>query len=446
MISLKKYLNRFNNKHIINLVGNGGMSLLNMGITALLYRYMTLKDIGIWVFFQSTFGLVDTLRAGLLTTAFIKYYAGASEERAREVVGSAWFLAGIITLFFLFINIITLILNKNFNNDSLSIFLKWFGFVFIITLPSFIANCLLQAEQRFDKLLIIRFTSQIISLLLFLLLIISNNISLNTVLYAGFIAGATVSAIAVAAGWTNIGSIGCRTKSCINQLFHFGKYSIGSAFGSSLFRNSDTIIINFVLGPEPLAAYNLGLRLLELVEMPLRSISATILPILSSAFNSGDKRKVILTMKRYTGMLSVLLLPLCLLSVIFAEQLVAVVNKKYLATDAANAFRILMILSMLAPLDRFIGITLDAIGMPKANFIKLWTMLAINIIADIIFISLFKSINSIAIASFFPTLGSTILGYRYLSKYQPFTLFDLYNYGFSEIRLLSSTYIPLKRV
>ena len=69
------------------------MSVLGMLTMILLYRALSVTDIGLWVFFLSTLLFVDTFRSGFITTAFIKFYAGSDNQRSTEVVGSAWVIA-----------------------------------------------------------------------------------------------------------------------------------------------------------------------------------------------------------------------------------------------------------------------------------------------------------------------------------------------------------------
>ena len=63
------------------------MSVLGMLNMIILYRALSVENIGMWVFFLSILLLVDTFRSGFLTTAFIKFYPGATVERRAEVVG-----------------------------------------------------------------------------------------------------------------------------------------------------------------------------------------------------------------------------------------------------------------------------------------------------------------------------------------------------------------------
>ena len=433
----KNLLIKLRNKHFLSLAGNGIMSILGMITVALLYHSLSVAEIGVWIFFQSTLMLVDTFRSGFLTTAFIKFYAGSSAGRSAEVTGSAWFVAGIITGVLLLLNIPVWLYVKEIQNEGLSMFCKWFGMSYLCTLPLFISTCVLQAEQQFDRLLIVRLLNQGSFILFVLFLITVNKLHLNTVIYANLFSGLLTSVAAIAIGWARIKTISQKTKSCVKELYDFGKYSVGTNISSNLFRSSDTFIINFVLGPAPLAVYNLGQRLMEVVEIPLRSFASTGMPELSAAYNQNNKQEVIGIMKKYAGMLTVALIPVCIVAFLFADIAIGLIGGgKYAGTDAANVFRIFMLFALLFPADRFLALTLDAIHKPKINFIKVLIMLAGNIAADFTFIYLFKNIYGVALATVVPVLTGVLIGHWALSKYYPFKLTDIITTGYAEVKEL----------
>ena len=445
-MALKSFILKLNNPHSINMIGNAIMSVLNMLQVAILFNYLSITQMGIWFFFQATIGLVDTLRAGLISTAFITSYAGTVESRAREVAGSAWFLSIIITAIFIAVNMGYLALPYNFSDTGLNLFLTWMGLVFVLNLPSFLAACVAQAEQRFDRLLYIRVVSTIISILLVLSLILFKKINLMNVIYAGFIAGGLTSLMTLVLGWSRVTTIVYRSKETMNAIFAFGKYSVGTALGSSMFRNSDTYIINFMLGPGSLAVYNLALRLMELVEIPMRSFAATIMPPLSAAYNQNNKPHVIQLLKKYAGMLTIILIPVVIGSLFFAEVAIWIVDKKYLSTEAANILRLLMTYALLMPIERFMALTLDAINKPKINMLKLIVMLAVNILGDFAGILIFGNVYGIAISGILPVLTGFFISYHYLRQYYDFKIVDVYKVGYNELKLLIKDYFYVKKL
>src|SRR5258706_14953263 len=96
---ITRIFSKLNNRHFFSLAGNVVMSGFTILSMWMLYGFLPDKAaVGNWVFFQTMFSLVDMFRTGFLTTATIKFYAGADKERAMEVVGSTWVLGSLITL------------------------------------------------------------------------------------------------------------------------------------------------------------------------------------------------------------------------------------------------------------------------------------------------------------------------------------------------------------
>ncbi|MHA4741156.1 lipopolysaccharide biosynthesis protein [Dyadobacter sp. MSC1_007] len=426
-------LQKLRNKHFLSLAGNGIMSVLGMLNMIILYRALPVAGIGMWVFFLSILLLVDTFRSGFLTTAFIKFYAGANAARKREVVGSAWFIGGVITGVLVAINVPAYFFSTWFKNPSVVLFIEWFGIIYLASLPYFIASCVVQAEQRFDQLLCIRFLSQGFFILFVMVMAFTKTATLQNIIYAYLGGAALTSVFTLVMGWARIANFGDRTWACIKEIFHFGKFSVGTTLSSNLFGTSNTMIINFMLGPSALAIFNLGQRLMEIIEIPLRSFAATGMPELSAAFNAGDRQKVIDTMKRYTGLITMALLPACLGAVVLADVAIHIIGgEKYVNSEAANIMRLFMTFALLYPLDRFFALTLDVIHQPKINFIKVLIMLAASVIASVTGIYLTGSVYGVAIAGVIPTLIGVGVGYWGLNRFQPFSIWSVFSTGYAE--------------
>jgi O-antigen/teichoic acid export membrane protein len=440
-LSLKSLQKKIRDPNFLSLAGNGSMAVLGLVIMATLYRALSIKEAGIWIFFQSSLVFVDTFRTGFLVTPFVKFYSGSSKERQEEVIGSAWFIAILITAVFVLANIPMLFALKYIENEGMIFFLKWFSINLVITLPSLIGMCIAQGDLRFDRLLYLRISGNGLFFIFILLLIYFNKASLDTVVYANLLSSTITSIISLSAGWSSFSNILKKTAACGKEIFNFGKYTVGTSISASMCRYSDTLIITLMLPNGALAIYNLGNRLMEVVEIPLRSFAATALPKLSSAYNQGRKGEVIRVMKSYVGMLTILLIPVFIVTFIFADLAVGIIGgNQYIATEAgtqaATVLRFFMGFALLYPADRFFAITLDAIHKPKVNFVKVLIMLAVNIITDFIGVLLFKNIYGITIATFFPILTAATIGFWALQKYEPFNFMDSYKSGIKDLKLL----------
>jgi O-antigen/teichoic acid export membrane protein len=433
----KKIYHIIANKHFLSLAGNVIMSGFGLFTMTLIYRSLSKFDAGIWVFFQSILLLVDTLRSGFLTTAFIKFYAGATEARKTEVAGSSWFIGFLITGLLVFAGLCSNLFAGFISDDGLRLFLKWSGLYYTLSLPWFIATCVIQGEQKFDRLLYLRLCNQGSFIAFIILLIATGNITLINILYVYFLSNLITSVFALSKKWTRITTIGNRSVATIKEIYQFGKYSVGSALSSNLFSTSDTIIINFLLGKPALAIYNLGQTLMQLVEIPLRSFAATCMPALASAYNHNNRAQVIQIMMKYAGMLVICLIPAAIIGCLLADVPIYFIGGgKYAGTEAANVFRLFLTFAILFPPDRFFALTLDVIHQPKVNFYKVLVMLAVNIAGDFIGYGISHNVYGIAFSTVLPIITGTIIGYVALNKYQKFSYLNIFKVGYEECTLV----------
>lgn len=433
---IKKLLLIFKNIHFLSLLGNGMMAVFGMVTLAILYRKLSVMEMGVYIFFMAILGLIDTLRAGFLTITFIKFYSGTDEIRAKQVAGACWFIGFVITGISVVVNIPTYFIAGYVTDQGLVLFLKYFSLISIITLPSFMANCVVQADKRFDKLLWLRIMTQGSFTLVIFVLAVLGKITLNSVLITYALSNLFSSLVVLLLNWTMVSSVKYADRKTIIELFHFGKYSMGTSVSSNLFRVTDTFFINFFLGPAALAVYNLGGRLLQIVEIPLLSFAASGMPSLSSHYNNGQKEEMMLVMKKMVGMLSIVIIGIAIVSIIFAEPIIMLIGGgKYVDTAAPNIFRLFMSMAVMYPADRFFALGVDVIHKPKINFYKILVMLVVNLLGDYIAVTVFHSIYAIVIANIFPMLVSIIVGYIPLNKYFKFNFWNIYVVGYKEVIL-----------
>lgn len=434
----KKIISIYKNIHFQSLLGNGVMAVIGMVTLGLLYRSLpSTMDVGIYVFFLAILNLTDTFRGGFLMVGFIKFYSGTEKRRGEEVAGSAWYIASLITGFIVLLNVLTYLLIPHIQDESMTFACKYFSIVSVATLPSFMATCALQGEKRFDKLLWLRMINQGLFLGAIIVLMISGKTTLNAVIFFYVLSNLITSLLVLLFGWTMISSITKSTKATVMELFHFGKYSVGTNISTSLFAVTNTYLINFFVGPAGLAIYNLGGKLVQIIEIPLLSFAASSMSVLASYYNEGKRKEMMATAQRIIGMLTIALIPIILVAVVFAEPIIGLLGGgKYVHTEAPNLFRMFMCISLLYPADRFFALTLDVIHKPKINFYKVVAMLLVNMAAISGGLYLFHSVYTLAIASIFPTLIAIIVAYYPLKHYFNFRFMDMYVMGYKEVTLL----------
>jgi O-antigen/teichoic acid export membrane protein len=433
---IKKVLSSLKNIHFQSLLGNGVMAIFGLVITALLFHVLSVYEAGVYFFFMMLYNFIDTVKAGFLTNAFVTFYAGTSRERAHEVAGSSWTLALIISIGLIVLNIPTFFIASYITDSGTALYLKYFSVVAISTLPSFMANLVVQGDKRFDRLFWLRLVNQVLYMASIIMLMVMKKVSLASILIAFTVTNFLAGFIIMFFGWTMFTSIKYTTKKALVEIYHFGKYSVATSLSSNLFRVTDTFFINFYLGAPAVALYNLGSRWMPIVDIPLQSFASSSLPLLSEYYNNEQKEQLIHVMKKMIGMLSIGIFVLAILAIIFAEPLILLVGgKQYIGSQAPNLFRMFISIAVLFPADRFAALTLDAIKKPKINFYKILIMLLVNLIADFVGVSLFKSVYAVVATNIFPVLAGIIISYVALQQYQTFSFWNIYVVGYTETKM-----------
>jgi O-antigen/teichoic acid export membrane protein len=434
---IQRIKNQLKNKHFLSLSTTVFTSGCAMLIFMLLLRSMQIDEMGYWIFFQTTLTLLDTFRTGFLQMALIKFYSGAEKKRAAEVLGSVWFLALTITVFWFILTVPAFLLLPYIENISIQIVIKWFAIIFFLTLPYSITLWRLQANQEFKKLLSLSVINQVSFIFSIIILMITGNMNIENLLYANAATCFITSTICIFSGFSGVRSISNKSRACIKEIYHFGKFSVGTSISANLLRSSDIFMINFLLGPSLVPVYNVAQRLMEVVEIPLRSFLVTGMPEISSAFNQKRNNEVVAILEKYAGMLTWALVPVAILGVFLADIPVALLGGgKYLGTDAANIFRILIVVAIIYPIDRFSGVTLDIINQPKRNFYKVIIMLIINIVGNYGLILWFNNLYAVVLSSALAFSVGFIYSYTSLQEFLTFNIRGILSTGMQQIKLL----------
>lgn len=102
---------------------------------------------------------------------------------------------------------------------------------------------------------------------------------------------------------------------------------------------------------------------------------------------------------------------------LFAEFFVLVLaGQNYINTEAVTIVRIFSLYGLILPIDRMTGIGLDSINKPQVNALKVFYMVAANIIGDVVAVFVFHSLVMVAIGSVIFTLVGIYTGMYFLNK------------------------------
>lgn len=416
---------------ILSLAGNFAASGFSFVSFFILARILSPDDLGIWIVFLTVAGFFDMFRAGLLRVALIRNIF----SNEKKIVGSAWTLAFIITAFQIIVCVVLKYLLPSFVESSdLQIFVDYFPFLTIINLPYFFTFWIQQAKSRFDFILYSRILQAVPFTTFILISFFMYEVTLDKLAMAYIASFGLSSLVSLMFNWSLIGHIVHTSKETALELINFGKFSIGTVIGTNLLKSSDTLIINWMLGPAAVSFYTIPYKVLEIIEIPVRSIVATVLPKMSRSSSTGEPRyKIANLFKENVGSVTLLIIPVLIGCFIFAEQLVVIIGgEEY--RETANILRIFTVYGLLLPADRFIGITLDAINRPQFNLKKILYMVSANIIFDVIALYIFKEVWAAATVTILTISIGVYFGHFFINRHVRIKLKEIIPHGWTYLK------------
>lgn len=416
----------FKNKHFLSLSGqviSGLLGFISFGIIA---RISDKSSFGNWIVFITAYTFFEMLRNGMIQTSLVKFLAGSTPENTRKINGAGWFISLIFSCIYILTGLI--LISFHINDTGWLLFTRYGAISLLFSLPYNYTVWLLQVDFQFDRILILRLFNQGSFVMLLLAQLIFHHSSLKFILCSFIIGNLIPGLISFFLGWSRFTDLFHTSKETILAMFHYGKYSMGTSVGSNLLKSSDTFIIQALMGPYFVALYTAPQKMLEIIEIPLRSFTATAIPLMAGYANKNDKPAVSVVFEKYTGGISLMIIPFLFTCILFASFIMKILGGNAFA-GTGSTLQIFMVYALLMPLDRFLGISLDIMNKPALNFIKVMFMLAVNIAGDLIAIKYFHSINIVALSSLFTFMSGIFIGRFFLKKYLNFTFSGIFRRG-----------------
>lgn len=424
MNRIQSLLKRSSNLH--SLIGNVMFAAFSMTLFMLMVRILDKELYGRWVIFITTIALLDMLRLGLTGTGAIRAISSSSGEEQHRNIAASYHLSLFTTVIIsgIFVPIYFILHNSFAGNYYLPV-LIFYPFLAFANLAHMQATTYGQGVVNFKRVLIIRSLVGFFNLLFISIYIIFISKDFTGIVIAYGLSDIIVSIFVILKKWDGLQFIKHFHKPSILNIFHFGKYSAATYIGSNLLRGSDTIIISLssVLGAQAVAIYVIPLKFIELIEIPLRSFTATAYPKLSAAFiESKEKFNKMLTM--YLSYSLLMLLPILIFIPIFSTLILQFLGGGRYADSLELQKSILYIFTIYIialPHDRYSGIALLSFNESKLNFHKVVFMLICNVIFDCIAVFVFHSLVMVAVASVIFTFLGIFIGWYHIKKFTGLT-------------------------
>lgn len=380
----------------------------------LLVRLVQPEVLGEYLMYVAAVVLFEMIKSGGLQSALVMRLSGKSEKEQSIIIGSAYWLGGGISLLISIVLILLYFSNIFSQQHGINVFCGWYALLGLITLPLHIAEAKAVAKQDLNFLLVLRIAQSANALIISVYAWQSGGrLQEYASLHLAFTA--LLMLLIVAAAKADLKSIRNKAIHEVKELFHLMKFTLATLATTNLLKSADTFLIGGMMGPKAVAAYAVPLKLTELFEIPLRSLSTTAFPQLAAAHNEKNAFGFKQSFIQYTSWVYMLYIPALIVAFIAAPMVVTTLGGAQYAYTAP-VFRVFCLYGLLLPTDRLTGISLDALQKPNRNFIKVACMALVNIMADVIAIKLTGKLEWVAFASVINAATGALLGFYMLQK------------------------------
>ena len=392
-----------------SLLSNGATAVLGFVNLGFIARQYSKDDAGKWFMLLTIYTLLEMLRSGWVQTPYIRYHVVASsqEERSR-LTGASWQLLLLITLIISALFIPFIYFTKQ--GDSAFTLARKFTILWLFSaLPYQLLQWQLQARMLFKKLAIMRLLFPFVfTILLFFQL--KYKLTIETVIWWYALLQFFAGLAGFALGWLQFGNWKDKLNAERKKLSDFGKYSMLTMITAGLLRSSDQFIIALWLGPAAVAVYSIPQKLIEAIEIPVRSFASVAIPNATALWQQQKTKELKLFFYQQCGLLTALIMPLLIVLFCFPSPIVNLLGgSKY--HESSLLLQIFCFYAALIPLDRYCGVLLDAGNRPQINSIKVIVMLVVNVALDLLALWLGAGLYGVAAVSSLTFLLGIIIGW-----------------------------------
>ena len=387
-----------------------------IGVVSFMILVRTAKPIvlGQYIIYIAAVGLFEMVKSCGLQSALVMRVSGSNQDQQLTITGSAYWLGAVMSFSLSAILCIFYFSGIFAQQPGIQVFCGWYAILGIITLPLHLAEASAVAKQDLKFILLLRFLQSTSALIVALYAYFKGG-QLETFATINLLFTGGLMLLVLIAGKTNPLQIRFKTMQEVKALFNLIKYTLATLATTNFLKSADTFLIGSLMGPINVAKYAIPLKLTELFEIPLRSLSTTAFPQLATKYNNNDMPGFKKAFIQYFSWAYMLYIPTLIIAFILAPYIVLIIGGHQYA-ETTSIFRVFILYALLLPTDRLTGISLDALQLPSENFKKVFIMAFVNILADILAIQFTHQLEWVAFASVLNAATGAFLGWWMLKN------------------------------
>ena len=360
----------------------------------ILIRILSKEDFGAWVLFMSITSLMEPIKRGFIRNPLIRYLAMQPKEALPIQTASL-----VLNLIFGVLQILALyacavLLSDFWNLPQLRTLFMIYMIATALLVPINHFDIIQQARMQFKGPFLSNFVRHF-GLLLFVIAAFTFGftIQLDHLVYAQLIAIFLSGFVSFRYARPYLEFSKSIDWIWLRKLRSYGFFTFGTNVSSMINKSIDSWMLGKMISPAAVAIFNPAIRISNLVEVPTDTLTSILFPKLSERIAKDGPKSAKYLYEKAVGTITAVMLPVIICFIVLADPIVYFVAGPGFE-ETVPILQITMLYGLIIPFNRFMGITLDAIGKARTNFLLVLRNAAINIISNYLYISYFGTIGA----------------------------------------------------
>lgn len=361
----------------------------------ILIRVLSKSDFGAWVLFLSIASLMELIKHGFVRSPLIRFLAISPPGEEGRIQTASMVLNAIVGV----LEVLTLfacsrILSVFWDAPQLqSLFLIYMVSTAILV-PINHFEVVQQARLQFKGTFASNFVRHFG---LFIFVVVSamagRPIVLDHLAYAQMVAILVSGLVAYSYARPYLNFSRDLSWKWVSELRSYGFFTFGTNVSSMINKSVDSWMLGKLISPAAVTIFNPALRIANLVEVPTETLTAITFPKLAERIASQGPDSARYLYEKAVGTITAFMIPIVVFFIVFASPVIRFVAGPGFE-QTVPILQITMLYGLMIPLNRFMGIALDAIGKAKTNFLFVVRNTFINVISNYFFITEFGLIGA----------------------------------------------------
>ncbi|BAV10232.1 Membrane protein involved in the export of O-antigen and teichoic acid [Filimonas lacunae] len=372
----------------LNILQNFSGVFFGTASFVLLVRVLPSKEeYGIWTLFMTTTVILELIRNGLVQSALVRFISSSPAEEHENIITASLSISGVLTILCIAANLLLAPMVATMWKAPILVPMFYlYNIIFLFTGFVTQANCIEQANLKFNGVFATNFARQCIFFVFILICFITKYpVTLVALVYVQILCAGVAALMAYFYVKPYLHYNFRFQKEWIKKLFHYGKFAFGTSISSQLSNTLDQWMLAALMSPVASGAFNIAVRITNLVDIPTSAIATIVFPQSAKRIETDGKESIKYLYEKSVGTTMALMIPGLLVLYIFTDLVIHLLaGAKY--NDSIPLLKVTLLCCLLMPYGRLFGTILDSIGKTRLTFTMVVCTATMNLTLNYFFI------------------------------------------------------------